>query len=251
MESPSTRQALERCAESRRLRSTATPAHPWRRRPQDERRLPLSRHRYPGHIGQRPPARDGVDTRRRIPDRTLRRRPMDLPGPPRCGGGECGIPHGSAGIHGPSGTHQGVERRPFGQLWSAGPDLCPTVGATQYRQLRRRPLAGDHLRRVGRCHQLQHPVRIASGQGPLPGLHQPERRFLRPLARRRQDAHNQCLAARSRATRTQIPKAPEEEVAQATAADGCRRADRQRRGFRRFLALCGQLCDNRRPLPQL
>ena len=42
---------------------------------------------------------------------------------------------------------------------------------TEHQQLRRRPCECHHLWRECRCHQLQHPLRLAAGQGTLPSLH--------------------------------------------------------------------------------
>ena len=130
--------------------------------------------------GRRPPARHGVDPRRRQhhrPGGLLRRRqpgraaerdrgdasttgsaPSAGSGTRRCAAGD---------------THAG---RTLGQLRHARPHPRARVGARQRRGLRRRSAQRHRLRRVRRRHRRLRAPAVAAGARPLPACHRAERR---------------------------------------------------------------------------
>lgn len=168
--------------------------------------LPLPRCCHTGHIRYRPPASDGVDSWRRIPNGMVWRRPLEIPRPSRSGHREHRIPHWGTRLHGSSGADERESRGALGQLRTVRPDLRTEMDSAQHHQLRRRPCQRDDLRRERRRHQLQHALCITVGKGTLPPVHQSERRLVRSLERQSTFFRTRCLTERRRTTRHSLPR---------------------------------------------
>ena len=186
MEGPGAQESMEGClCRDRGCRNAAPADAHLARRPGSEgdRRLPVPERPNARRIGQGEASRPGLDPWRRFHHGGCEFQRWHLV---RQAGNRVRKPELSDRCPRFSllaGTLRRKCARDFGQLRPSGHDRGPEVGEGERCGLRRRSVQGDHHGRERRRHRRVDALRVSAREGPLPGRHLRERRFLLPGGR--------------------------------------------------------------------